>query len=138
MDNYHFMMIMLGWLLAGASPGPATLAISSTAMEHGRKAGLTIASGILLGSSIWGFASALGMSAVMVANAWLFDVIRYLGAAYLLFLALKSLKSAINPVPVKSQPIPGKKSIPQRFADPPDQPESSVRLGFDLCAHTAV
>ena len=44
----------------------------------------------------------------MVANAWLFDVIRYLGAAYLLFLALKSLKSAINPVPVKSQPIPGK------------------------------
>ena len=49
MDNYHFMMIMLGWLLAGASPGPATLAISSTAMEHGRKAGLTIASGISAG-----------------------------------------------------------------------------------------
>ncbi len=97
MDIYHLAMILFGWFLAGASPGPATLAISSTAMEHGRRAGLTIASGVLVGSASWGFASAVGMSAVMVANAWLFDVVRYLGAAYLLFLAFKSLKSAAWP-----------------------------------------
>ena len=108
MESYHFAMILLGWLLAGATPGPATLAISTTAMGHGRKAGLSIGAGVLLGSAILGFASAAGMSAIMVANAWLFEVVRYVGAAYLLYLAFKSLKSALNPVPLSAQTAPAK------------------------------
>lgn len=108
MESYHFAMILLGWLLAAATPGPATLAISSTAMAHGRKAGLSIASGVLLGSATIGFASAAGMSAIMIANAWLFEVVRYIGAAYLLYLAFKSLRSALNPVPLSVQSAPSK------------------------------
>jgi len=87
-------LLLLGWALGGGSPGPATLAISSTSMEYGRRAGVLIALGIVVGSATWGLAAALGFSAVMVANAWAFDVLRYLGAVYLLFLALKSLRSA--------------------------------------------
>jgi len=87
-------LLLFGWALGGGSPGPATLAISSTSMEYGRRAGMLIASGIVVGSATWGLAAALGFSAVMVANAWAFDVLRYLGAAYLLFLAFKSLRSA--------------------------------------------
>ena len=73
--------IVLGWMLAGGSPGPATLAITSTAMGQGRRAGLALASGVLIGSATLGFAAALGMAAVMMANAWIFEVIRYVGAA---------------------------------------------------------
>lgn len=87
-------VILLGWALGGGSPGPATLAISSTSMEHGRRSGLFIALGVVVGSAIWGIAAALGFSAMMVANAWAFDVMRYIGASYLLFLAVKSLRSA--------------------------------------------
>ena len=87
-------IVLLGWVLAGASPGPATLAISGTAMSSGRAGGLAIATGVILGSATWGIAAALGMSAVMLANAWLFEVVRYAGAAYLLWLAVKSLKRA--------------------------------------------
>ncbi len=87
-------IVLLGWFIAGGSPGPATLAISGTAMANGRTSGLAVASGVLAGSFSWGVAAALGMSAIMMANAWVFEVVRYLGAAYLLWLAFKSLRSA--------------------------------------------
>lgn len=87
-------VILLGWALAGGSPGPATLTISATSMAQGRGAGLAVASGVIVGSACWGIAAALGFSALMVANVWLFDAIRIGGALYLLWLALKSLRAA--------------------------------------------
>ncbi|MBT8408749.1 MAG: LysE family transporter, partial [Alphaproteobacteria bacterium] len=64
-------------MLAGGSPGPATLGIAGTAMASGRRAALAFALGILAGSASWGIAAALGLSAVMLANVWLFEVVRY-------------------------------------------------------------
>lgn len=84
-------MVVLGWAIAGGSPGPATLAISSTSMAQGRKAGISIAAGVVLGSASWGIAAGLGMSALMLAHAWVFETIRVIGAAYLGYLAIKSL-----------------------------------------------
>lgn len=97
MSGFEFAFVYVGWILAGSSPGPATLSIAGTSMNHGRKAGLVFALGILAGSASLGLAAASGMSAVMLANAWVFEVLRYLGAAYLLFLALKALRSATRP-----------------------------------------
>ncbi len=91
------ILILVGWALAGGSPGPATLAISGTAMSRGRRAGVLIASGVIAGSASWGIAAGLGMSAIMVANAWIFEVVRYAGALYLLYLAAKSLRRAATP-----------------------------------------
>ncbi len=65
-------------------------------MAHGRRTGVIFSLGICAGSACWGLAAALGMSAVMMANVWLFEAIKYIGAAYLLFLALKSLRSAFS------------------------------------------
>ena len=87
-------LILLGWAAGGGSPGPATLAISGTSMAEGRRRGLQLASGVVLGSAIWGIAAALGFSAIMMSNIWLFEAVRYVGAAYLLYLAIKSLRSA--------------------------------------------
>lgn len=98
MDNVPYLIplwaILMGWVVAGGSPGPATLTISGTAMGLGRKSGLIVASGVLAGSACWGIAAALGFSAIMMANAWLFEIVRYAGALYLLYLAVKSLRSA--------------------------------------------
>lgn len=46
-------VILVGWALAGGSPGPATLAISSTSMAHGRGAGVALATGVVAGSAVW-------------------------------------------------------------------------------------
>lgn len=87
-------VILAGWALAGGSPGPATLAISAASMGEGRAAGLALALGVFAGSACWGLAAGLGFSALMVANVWLFEAVRIAGAAYLLYLAVKSLRSA--------------------------------------------
>ena len=92
----EFLVIWIGWIIAGGSPGPATLGIAGTAMARGRAASLPFALGILAGSASWGIAAALGFSAVMQANVWLFEVLRYAGALYLGWLSFKALRSAFQ------------------------------------------
>ncbi len=97
MDGVNLLLIMGAGLLAAASPGPATLTIAGTSMQHGRRTGLALALGISAGSLIWSFAAAFGLGAIMLANGWVFGVIRYVGAAYLLYLAVRSARSALRP-----------------------------------------
>ena len=93
-------LILIAWAVAAGSPGPATLAIAGTSMNRGRAQGLAVATGITCGSATWGLAATLGLSAIMTANAWMFEVLRYIGAAYLLFLAFKALRSAVSDKPM--------------------------------------
>ncbi len=97
MLGWEFFLFWIGWCLAGGSPGPATLSIAGTAMARGRSFGLAMSLGILAGSATWGIAAALGVSALMLAHVWVFEVIRYVGAAYLLYLAFKAMRSALKP-----------------------------------------
>ncbi|MGU3664552.1 LysE family translocator [Methylobacterium sp. A49B] len=64
-------------------------------MQAGRRAGLALALGVATGSLAWSVAAAVGLAAIMVSSAWAFEAMRYVGAAYLLFLAYKSARSAI-------------------------------------------
>jgi threonine/homoserine/homoserine lactone efflux protein len=95
--DVNLPLILLAALIATASPGPATLAIAGTSMASGRRCGLALASGITTGSLMWSVGAAAGLSVVMLANAWAFEVLRYFGAGYLLFLACKSARSALRP-----------------------------------------
>ena len=95
MQEIHYALILIGAFVAMASPGPATLAIASSSMNQGRVQGLALASGILTGSLFWSCSAAFGLGAVLFANVWLFESLRYVGAAYLLCLAYKSCRSAM-------------------------------------------
>lgn len=103
MDTVNLPLILSIALIAVASPGPATLAIAGTSMGSGRKHGVALASGIMSGSLFWSISAAFGLGAVMMANAWMFEIIRYFGAAYLLFLAYKSTRSVFSSSSVKTQ-----------------------------------
>lgn len=105
--DVNLTLILLASLVAVASPGPSTMAIAGTSMGSGRVAGLTLASGIMIGSFFWSISAALGLSAVMMAHAWLFEVMRYAGTAYLLFLAYKSAKSALSPKQMQPRAVAG-------------------------------
>lgn len=63
-------------------------------MSAGRASALAFSFGILAGSASWGIAAALGLSALMLTHVWVFEIIRYVGAAYLAWLAIKALRSA--------------------------------------------
>lgn len=100
MTGWEFSLLLVAWAIGGASPGPATLAIAGTSMERGRAAGLAVAGGIVCGSASWGIAAALGMSALMLANAWIVEILRYVGAAYLMYLGFKALRSSMIDKPL--------------------------------------
>ncbi|PWV97160.1 threonine/homoserine/homoserine lactone efflux protein [Hoeflea marina] len=95
-ESLHLPLILAAAFLASASPGPSTMAIAGTSMNVGRRAGLVLALGIASGSLAWSTMAALGMSAVMMANAWTFEVLRYAGAGYLIYLAIRAGRSALS------------------------------------------
>ena len=96
MSEINFPLILTAAFMATASPGPSTLAIAGTAMAQGRTQALALVSGIICGSWSWSTAAALGLGAVMQANAWTFELLRFFGAGYLLYLAYKSARGALS------------------------------------------
>lgn len=92
----ELLPVLIGWVIAISSPGPATLAITGTAMEQGRTQGLALAWGVVSGSAVWGLVAGMGLGAAMVAHAWIVETLRYAGVAYLLWLAWKSAKAALR------------------------------------------
>jgi threonine/homoserine/homoserine lactone efflux protein len=72
-------------------PGPAVLYIVSRSVGQGRAAGLASVCGIHVGSLLHVTAAALGLSALLVSSALAYDTVRYLGAAYLVWLGVQRL-----------------------------------------------
>lgn len=98
MSDYGAIYLGMGaYLIATISPGPATLAIMGVAAQHGRSAGLRLASGIMCGSLFWGLCAAFGLATILARFSHLLVAIKWLGAAYLMWLAYKALRSAASP-----------------------------------------
>ena len=91
--------VLLAWSLmavATLSPGPANLAITAAALADGRRAALAMSAGVSLVSLGWGLAAAAGLTALLSRYGWTLTVLRFAGGAYLLWLAWKSLRSALR------------------------------------------
>lgn len=127
--HVHLTLIMIAAFIAVASPGPAVLAIAGTSMRAGRRTGLVFASGVTTGSLAWSIGAAAGLSAVMLANAWLIEAIRWFGAGYLLFLAFKSARAAITP---------GDDAMPQGLALTPGRRAYARGLALHLTNPKAI
>ena len=72
-------------------PGPAVLYIVSQSVEHGRRAGLMATLGVHCGTLVHITAAALGLSAVLVSSSIAFGAVRLIGAAYLIYLGVRTL-----------------------------------------------
>jgi threonine/homoserine/homoserine lactone efflux protein len=84
------VFIAAGWLL-NLTPGPDVLYIVSNALKSGVRAGLVASCGIALGCCIHVLAAALGVGALLAASATAFTVIKWVGAAYLLWMGVRLL-----------------------------------------------
>jgi len=74
-----------------AIPGPAVLYIVFQSAEQGRRVGLASVAGVHLGTLVHVAAAAAGLSAVIVASSLAFSVVKYAGAAYLVYLGIRKL-----------------------------------------------
>ena len=85
---YLFMGAALALLLI---PGPAVLYITARSATQGRMAGLVSVLAIETANFIQAAAAALGLSAILLSSALAFDVVKYIGAAYLIYLGIRKL-----------------------------------------------
>ena len=92
-DTSHLLLFMAaGWLL-NLTPGPDVLYIVSNSLRSGAKAGIVAGLGITAGCFVHIFAAALGVSALLATSAMAFTVLKYIGAAYLLWVGIRILLS---------------------------------------------
>ncbi|MEM9474867.1 MAG: LysE family translocator [Pseudomonadota bacterium] len=88
------------WIFAAASfalavtPGPDMLLVAARSAAQGRMAGLMTQVGISAGTLFHALVLALGLSQLFLAVPYAYDAVRYLGAAYLLFLAWQAIKTS--------------------------------------------
>jgi len=76
-----------------AIPGPTIILVLSYALSQGRRVAVATAAGVALGDFIAMTASLLGLGALVLASAELFTALKWLGAAYLVWLGAKLLRS---------------------------------------------
>lgn len=88
---YFFMGAALALLLI---PGPAVLYITARSASQGRMAGIVSVFAIETANFIQAVAAALGLSAILLSSALAFDVVKYLGAAYLIYLGVRKLMAS--------------------------------------------
>lgn len=84
-------VFLLAALVLLLTPGPAVLYIVARSIDQGRLAGLVSVLSIEVGNFCHVLAAALGLSAILLSSALAFAIVKYLGAAYLIYLGLRRL-----------------------------------------------
>ena len=72
-------------------PGPNTLYIIARSIQQGRLAGFISSLGVQVGTMVHMAAAAVGISALLVSSVWAFQVVKYAGAVYLIYLGVRTL-----------------------------------------------
>ena len=94
MSDFDFWLIFLTSAIAlNVAPGPDLLFILTRTIRDGRKVGLASAAGVCSGACLHVIAAAIGLSAILVSSALAFSIVKYVGAAYLLYLAYQAFRS---------------------------------------------
>jgi threonine/homoserine/homoserine lactone efflux protein len=115
---HDLALFVVSGLLLNIMPGPDSLLIMTRSATQGWRAGCSAALGIGSGTFVHIFAAALGLSAVLATSATAFTVVKLVGAAYILYMALGLLKSRKRDgmaMPLAAPSLPLRKIFAQGF-----------------------
>lgn len=90
-DAQHLFLFIAAGLLLNLTPGPDVLYIVNSALRHGAKAGVVAALGVFAGCFVHVTAAAIGVSALLAASVTAFGVLKWVGAAYLVWVGVRLL-----------------------------------------------
>ncbi|XSC42063.1 LysE family translocator [Bradyrhizobium sp. RDT10] len=94
MNATNFTLFLLAALIVAAVPGPGIFYVAARTLSGGKSAGFSSTFGTALGGLVHVVAGALGVSAIILASAELFTVLKFAGALYLVWLGLKTFREA--------------------------------------------
>ena len=89
----NFETFLLASLVLIITPGADTIYILSRSIAQGKKAGVLSALGVSVGLLVHTLFASLGLSAILTQSAQAFMIVKLLGAAYLIYLGIKTLRS---------------------------------------------
>ncbi len=98
-DPHRFLLFFVAALLLAVTPGPGIFYVLARTLAGGRREGFQSAFGTFFGGLFHVFAAALGISAILAASAVAFHTVKYAGAAYLVFLGIRMIRSRNTSLP---------------------------------------
>jgi threonine/homoserine/homoserine lactone efflux protein len=101
MEYDNFLLFASASLLLNVTPGNDMLYVASRSTGQGSKVGIISALGIAAGCIVHLAAAVIGLSALIAQSAFAFNIIKYVGAAYLIYLGIKAFFSKANSFNVK-------------------------------------
>ncbi|MEA4924746.1 MAG: LysE family translocator [Syntrophomonadaceae bacterium] len=96
LDPHNLKLFVAAALALLLIPGPSVLYVTTRSVDQGRAAGLVSVGGIALGSATLALCAAAGLSAILASSHVAFNIVKYLGAAYLIYLGITRLLSREN------------------------------------------
>lgn len=104
-DAQQLLLFIAAGLLLNLTPGPDVLYIASNALRSGARAGVVAALGINAGCFVHIFAAAIGVGALLAASATAFTVLKWAGAAYLVWVGMRLLLARPSPPGWAGSPV---------------------------------
>lgn len=109
----HWIAFVAAAVVLLAIPGPTILTVISYSASHGRRATLPLILGVALGDSTALVLSLVGLGALLSASALWFNVVKWAGGLYLLYLGIKMLRAGVS-TPVAAA-MPAAESLSRLF-----------------------
>src|SRR5712664_2975084 len=107
-DSQHFLLFLGAAVVLAITPGPGIFYVLARTLAGGRREGIHSALGTFVGGLFHVFAAALGVSAILAASAVAFHTVKYAGAAYLVWLGIRMIRTRNAEMAVSaSQPSQG-------------------------------
>ncbi len=98
MDLTTYGLFLLTSAAVGAAPGPSTLLVLSHALGQDPRRPASLIAGAFCGNVVFVLATVLGLSAVILASQTAFEIVRWIGAGYLIYLGVRYWRAPSNPV----------------------------------------
>ncbi len=91
---HDLALFVTACVLLAITPGPDSTLVFAQTLRHGRRGGMVASFGIISGCLVHVMAASVGLSAILAASAHAFNVVKWLGAAYLAFIGLRAILTA--------------------------------------------
>ena len=114
-DPLGLITVLTAFFIVAASPGPATLAVAAVSMSVGRRSGMVFGAGLSCGLAFWGVVAATGLGAVLQTSATALFWLKIAGGIYLLWLAWRSARSAMQNSTTPAKSLGGGKLFTRGF-----------------------
>src|ERR1700687_3464513 len=102
LDSHRFLLFFIAALVLAVTPGPGIFYVLARTLAGGRREGILSSLGTFAGGMFHVFAAALGISAILAASAVAFHTVKYAGAAYLVWLGIRMIRTRNAEMPAQT------------------------------------